>query len=154
MSMQRSKLLWLCPLAGGAAAAAFLTLRLLPHDQALFFFTVAFVRDSLANYVLALPLLFFARWLGLKHVLVYGLISILSALPLGWMLSHPIPYAWDWTEADFAHGPYWFVLSGYMFCSVTTGLLFGIIDMRSNNSFKPNPLRSFKTPSGSSGGSA
>ena len=26
--------------------------------------------------------------------------------------------------------------------------------VRSNNSFKPNPLRSFKTPSGSSGGSA
>jgi hypothetical protein len=36
--------------------------------------------------------------------------------------------------------------------SIVTGL--GVTGQRPNNSFKPNPLRSFKTPSGFSGGSA
>jgi hypothetical protein len=141
MTIRRSKLTWLCPLAGGTAAALFLTVRLLPHSQALLFFTVAFIRDSLSSYAIALPLLLLTRRLGLKSVFAYIAVAAAGAFPIGWMLAHPIPFALDWTEEDFAHGPYWWVMSGYMLCSSVTGLLFGIIAVRPNNSFKPKPLR-------------
>jgi hypothetical protein len=126
MGNKRLSVAWLCPLAGGAATAAFLTLRVLPYDESALFFAVAFLRDSLANYLVALPALFVACRLGLKSLLGYALVSVASAFPVGWVLAHPIPFAWQWTEEEFASGPYWSVMCGYMFFSSATGLLFGV----------------------------
>ena len=54
---------------------------------------------------------------------------------------------------SFLHG-FYYSAAVRLLAAVLLGILAKKLGQRSNNSFKPNPLRSFKTPSGSSGGSA
>jgi MFS family permease len=109
-------------------------------------------QSLLYGALLALQLVmppFVAGWLAKRHGWLIGAIvgglaePVLAILVLGLSI----------------HGPVATVLFTNTIRSTIVGLVAGgagasIRRQPSNNSFKPNPLRSFKTPSGSSGGSA
>jgi hypothetical protein len=131
--------IWMSPVAGGFVTAAFLTLRNIhyPYSEAAnsffsIFFIVDLCRDTVANYFFALPLLLVARRFNLRSLLCYACISALAGLPVAYMLANPIDYAWQPSDEDFVHGPYWFFMFTYLFFSCTTGLLFGLGAKRPN----------------------
>ena len=130
---------WMCPFAGGAATATYLTLKNLPFgysdrfDMGMFFL-VSFSRDTIANYLIALPLLLAVRWFYAKTTTSsYAVASGLAGLPVGYMLANPVAYAWLPTDADFTHGTYWLIMLTYMLCSCATGWLFSLGTNRPNN---------------------
>jgi peptidoglycan/LPS O-acetylase OafA/YrhL len=84
------------------------------------------IRDVVASYIIAFPLLILARRLGVRHLMVFVLISIVAGYPIGHMLANPANYAWQPTENDFTHGTYWDLLWSYMLTSGVTGLCFGM----------------------------
>lgn len=114
---------WLSPFAGAIATSTFLVIRNGEFDAAAF--SVWFSRDALLGYFIALPLLFFARVIGVRSVLAFMLVAAAAALPMAYVLAHPLTYAWTPIEADFVRSPYLLMPTIYALMSSITGLIFG-----------------------------
>jgi hypothetical protein len=114
---------WLCPFAGAMATSTFLIIRSGEFDAAAF--AVWFSRDALSGYFIALPLLFLARVAGVRSILAFMLVAAAAALPMAYVLAHPLTYAWTPTEEDFVRSPYLLMPTIYASMSSITGLIFG-----------------------------
>jgi hypothetical protein len=121
------------PVVGGFSSAAFLMFHAADFRFAALggsglhsAFLVWLVRDVVANYGIALPLLLFARYVGVRRLLVFALISVVAGSVVGYILANPAEYAWRPTDEDFAHGTYWGLFWSYTLTSGATGICFGI----------------------------
>jgi hypothetical protein len=85
----------------------------------------------------------------------YLTFSLLFAMRLYWFVGLTLA-ASGYLLGKAAVAPAWSGFAGAAIEAVfaTVILIASLREVRANNSFKPNPLRSSKTPSGSSGGSA
>ena len=129
---QRKLLIWLSPFIGAFLTAVVMTIRLAlctgsgylsPRDDFFLGFLVWFVRDSLVNLVFVLPLLLFARWLGLRHSLGFVLLAALATYPVGYYISDP-NNVFSPTEGELEHGIYWDSVIPYVLIASTTGWFF------------------------------
>jgi hypothetical protein len=120
---------WASPFVGGVATSTFLTLRCLAEGQTYSIasaFVVWLTRDTVIGYLIGLPTLFAIRRFGVVRVPFYVFATMVTAVPMGYILANPVTYAWTPTDQDFEHGPYWLLMCIYMACSGITGLVFSV----------------------------
>lgn len=143
MSTPRSRTLrWFAPVVGGVAPAVFLMLRALPDSEfgGLISAFVAWVaRDLVLAYLAALPVVYVMCRLGVRQAaLLWAVVAALGA-PIGYVLAHPVRYAWTPDAKDFEHGPYWSVMLGYMALFGLTGLAYGVLWAREQKEVNSAP---------------
>jgi hypothetical protein len=116
----------LSPVAGGLAPALWLWLHNGAGTTALAIGgpCVWAMRDLLVSYLVALPVLLLCRRGGVRKPGALWLVSSMVGAPIGYVLANPVDFAWAPTEADFAHGPHWGLMVGYMALFGLSGLLF------------------------------
>lgn len=124
-------LIWFSPFIAAFGTASFVTLKNAPFSECdsfdcswYFAFSVWFLRDAIANYIFALPLLLMLRKFNFKNILFYLFVGFIGGFPVAHMLANPLIYTWTPTKEDFEYGTYWLLMFSYMLLSSITGLSF------------------------------
>ena len=102
------------------------------------FYEPGFVRDTLANYALVLPMLLIARRLGFRDLGFFILIGVIGALPVAYCLANPLEFDYSPTYEDFVHGPYWMEAGFYALLGSVTGVVFWLGSRRPSESAPPS----------------
>src|SRR5258706_10846813 len=94
-------LVWLSPVVGALAPTIFLSVRsMLDGATEIAGATIAFwvSRDLVIGYAATLPVLAVLRSLGARHPVSLWAIAALVGGPMGYVLAHPVEFAWTPTE--------------------------------------------------------
>jgi hypothetical protein len=122
---------WVAPFVGGLLISSYLTARGWPvfltipnpREEAVSSFIDWFIFDSLANLICGLPLLFIARWLGLKTTLGFMLLASVAVIPYAASTSTPTDF-WHPTDEELDHGFYWDAFLPWVILASATGWVF------------------------------
>jgi peptidoglycan/LPS O-acetylase OafA/YrhL len=127
-TQHRNAVRWFSPFVGGVAPALFLFLRAAADSDgtsdfgtAASAFVIWSLRDLLVAYVLALPVVHLLLRVGVRRAALLWLAVAALGAPVGYILAHPLVYAWTPTDKDVRHGPYWGLMLGHMALFGLTG---------------------------------
>ncbi len=119
---------WHSPIIGAVATTiftvvyAFISNSDVPFDWWFVYGMIVWlVRDSLINLTFLFPMLLVLRRIGVRVHYAYISLSILCAIPMGYILSNPAKYEWHPTEVEVLHGPYIIFFLGYVLFASAAG---------------------------------